>query len=393
MPSTLTWLNTSDHERQQALDVIDMFRHRDTRDELGVGAIRDGFADAFFPGTSTIQTRAAYFLLIPWIYRQIEARRVGSSDVAGHARRAEIGLISALLQGDDTDGVIGQNAGKSLKRLPSEVYWSGLRTWGIRQVEGSREQYHRRIQVGALGGPASVDLEADGERRAPSGWHPNLPAPPDGFPDSARMELRREDADYLAERILVRCPGTLLAHLVEQPTFEARQPFLWLDSGCASAPEPIGILIEQARRFSVLMRGAPLLYNRLIAKEREEADLVVLYDEGLNAWAEECASAPWDHAAFWETCERTRARVDPRTRAFVDAWTNLASDDPDSWASDRAAELIRLREREVKRHQARLGRPDALWGGAAGVGQLDYRWGTAWVLLRDIARGREVPGA
>ena len=58
MPSTFTWLDHSEHERRQMLDVIDLFRERDTRDELGLGTIRDAFADLSFPATSTIQTRA-----------------------------------------------------------------------------------------------------------------------------------------------------------------------------------------------------------------------------------------------------------------------------------------------------------------------------------------------
>ena len=66
------------------------------------------FADMLFPGVSTIQTRARYFLFIPWIYLDLERRRVRSAEVAARARREEIRLIVALLESDDTDGVIGK---------------------------------------------------------------------------------------------------------------------------------------------------------------------------------------------------------------------------------------------------------------------------------------------
>jgi len=55
---SLTWLDYSEQERRQAMEVIDLFREEETRDELGLGTIRDAFADLLFPGTSTIQTRA-----------------------------------------------------------------------------------------------------------------------------------------------------------------------------------------------------------------------------------------------------------------------------------------------------------------------------------------------
>ena len=57
MASTFTWLDYSEQERRRALDVISLFKLQDTRDELGLASIRDAFADRFFPGTSTIQTR------------------------------------------------------------------------------------------------------------------------------------------------------------------------------------------------------------------------------------------------------------------------------------------------------------------------------------------------
>ena len=101
MGSSLSWLDYSDAERRTALDVIEMFRDRDTRDELGLGSIRDAFADRFFPGTSTIQTRVAYFLLIPWLYRSLEAQNLGRPNVADRARKAELSLIAPLLAGGD----------------------------------------------------------------------------------------------------------------------------------------------------------------------------------------------------------------------------------------------------------------------------------------------------
>ncbi len=64
MASSLTWLDYSDQQRRQMLDVIHLFAEQTTRDELGLGSVRDALADLLFPGTSTIQTRARYFRAI-----------------------------------------------------------------------------------------------------------------------------------------------------------------------------------------------------------------------------------------------------------------------------------------------------------------------------------------
>src|SRR5215208_3574696 len=79
MGSSFSWLDYSEHERRKMLEVIHLFQEKDTRDELGIGTVRDAFADMLFPGTSTIQTRARYFLFVPWIYRGLERRKIGSA--------------------------------------------------------------------------------------------------------------------------------------------------------------------------------------------------------------------------------------------------------------------------------------------------------------------------
>ena len=97
MASTFAWVDFAEEDRRKMLDVIHLFRERDTRDELGIGTIRDSFSDYFFPGTSTIQTKARYMLFIPWIYIDLEKKKVPSSTIAEKARAKEIRLIFALL--------------------------------------------------------------------------------------------------------------------------------------------------------------------------------------------------------------------------------------------------------------------------------------------------------
>jgi hypothetical protein len=63
VPSSFTWLDTSEHDRRQAMEVIDLFRRQNTQDELGVGTVRDSIAELLAPGVSMVQTRARYFLL------------------------------------------------------------------------------------------------------------------------------------------------------------------------------------------------------------------------------------------------------------------------------------------------------------------------------------------
>lgn len=54
--------------------------------------------------TSTIQTRARYFLFIPWIYRELVHRKTSAQRIAQEARKQEIEFIHALAASADTTG-------------------------------------------------------------------------------------------------------------------------------------------------------------------------------------------------------------------------------------------------------------------------------------------------
>jgi hypothetical protein len=134
-----TWVDFAEDDRRKMADVIALFSEKDTRDELGLGGIRDAFADLLFPATSTIQTRARYFLFIPWIYQELERRRTPPADIERLARRDEIRLIHALENGRETEGVIGSLAKDRLMRLRSSIYWAGLGKLRIRRFAGSQK--------------------------------------------------------------------------------------------------------------------------------------------------------------------------------------------------------------------------------------------------------------
>jgi len=398
-PSSFTWLDTSERDRRRALDVIDLFKQRDTRDELGIGSVRDALADLLTPGTSTIQTRARYFFFIPWLYLDVERRRVSSADVPRRARESELALVDVLAESPDHGGTIGIEARRKLKRLPSAVYWGGLGTLGIRLFPGSQDQYHRgldRFYREQERGRASRE-DREGERRGPLNWHPHLPAPPSGHPAGASFKLRREEADYLQDRILQRAPGTLLAFLVDRGHRADPVDFPWEHPLVAELPSRLSDLLEHARCFSEVMHGAALLYNRMLAEQFARDTWATEYQGLIQEWTARIGEraqrlAAWDRAEFWRTVRSRDAVVPSSTQAFIESWIPLALGARDADGvikSPDARKLIEYRERYLKRGRARLVNREQLelWGGAAGTAQLDYRWGTTQTMVSDILHG------
>ena len=369
MASTITWLDYSERDRRRAVEVIRLFEEKGTVDELGIGSVRDAFANILFPGISTIQSRAKYFLLIPWIYRALEDKRVPSREMAARARQAELGLIDVLADSSDFAGTIGIVARKGLKNLPSEIYWAGLGTWGIRLFPGSRDAYHRSMD-GFYASPSKTmvtdELEAVHGRPARN-WHSGLPSPPSEFPRGVSLQLTWLEAEYLRDRILIKRPGTFLAYLVAegQPADGVRFP--WEHPQAMEAPEQNRLQLFHARCFSEAMHGSVLIYNLMLAEKRGDGARSERYRQLLDEWYELLVSRAtdfqrWDRAAFWDIVVSGGGGVTTPTRLFIDAWLNIAlGQRAETVADDGAArQLVHERERLLKRGYARLDNQRAL---------------------------------
>ncbi|MFO0991602.1 MAG: DUF6361 family protein [Hyphomicrobiales bacterium] len=406
--SAFVWLDYSERERRRMLDVVDQFREHDTRDELGIGSVRDAFADLLFPGTSTIMTRARYFLLVPWMYRRQEKLRTPSAQIAARARRAEIDLVDAIEQSDDKEGNIGKVAKTTLKRLPSSVYWQGLSIWGIRTFRGAQAQYHRSLdryyaQLTRHSGRVSErDIEHD-DLIQPN-WHGGLIPPPLDFPTKCTLSLTCHEAEYLTERIRLSpaCSGSLLAELAAQRRRSADVPFAWKHPYSEELQPKLRVMLNHAQNFSEIMHGAPLLYNLILAEQDRREESIKRYRQDLTEWAQMMSErsrvlVEWSRERFWQLIHTVNPRITNPTHEFINTWWDfaLAGDAARLCDSPVVRSLIRDRERRLKKSLARIDNPRAqeLWTGDSGTAQLEFRWLISQRLLGDIFDGLETADA
>ena len=75
----LGWVDFSTEDRNKVFSVMNLLQEQGALDELGIGLIRDAFANRFFPGTSTIQTRAKYFLIVPYVLKEAIDGKYGNN--------------------------------------------------------------------------------------------------------------------------------------------------------------------------------------------------------------------------------------------------------------------------------------------------------------------------
>lgn len=392
----LGWIDFSPTHRKRLESIMDLFQEKRVLDELGIGTVRDAFANTLFPGTTTIQTRARYFLIVPWCMQEVERDKRKIKDYRKNLHELEYRLIDTLCQGEDQQGVIGKNSRRTLKRKPSSIYWNGMKTYGIIQWQGSMEAYMQNIRKGDLltSGPNERYDEQEDEEEKTVLWA-SVPPPPDDWQNKLSLRLTKEEAGFLRRQVIHHGRDSLWAKILEEEKYEVLDyPSIEPLEEDESLPEGLRRLVHQAVQFNQLMKGALIFYNLKVRElvEQDPGPLQGAWEKYLS----EIASFRWED---WKTT-RLWDRfpyIDLNTRRFIEKWISFLKEEN---FGDPATELLRKRELKLKGiHRARLADksaaqklpedsyPGIRLGPNGTVYYLDYRWGIVTQLLADIKDG------
>src|SRR6266545_762157 len=96
MTSSFTWLDHSEIDRRRMLDVIDAFQEPETRDELGLGTIRDALADLLFAGNEHDPDARSGFLV-----RAVDLSGAGDAARGSVHRRRDMTQLKDVFDYDE----------------------------------------------------------------------------------------------------------------------------------------------------------------------------------------------------------------------------------------------------------------------------------------------------
>lgn len=347
------WVFNSEKHRQDIETIISLTQDQGTLDELGLGPIRDGFANVFFPGTTTIMTRAKYFLIVPWVLEDIYNRNEEFGNLAQLLRTEEGKIIEFLKTTKDLDGLIGKEAGIKLKRMPSSVYWTGVKRFGIILPDITMSQlstfFRKRARLETAVSTKRLtkdDKLADLYENNQSVFFSVQDLPP--YPGLKKLSLlmTNSEAEFLRKRILLEEPNSLLAFLLTD--IEDRKDFLLLPSfeeivsyvgkGC-----PLYTTLLSALLFDKIMKGVYVRYNYKLSLYAE----VQIINEWKVNWERYLVSL--DKLSFSENSFDDYFQqfyINENTVQFCKQWIKLIQQDP---INEKAIdELLRLREVKLK---------------------------------------------
>jgi len=286
----LGWIDFSKTERNKILSVLDLLSQDGTLDELGIAPVRDGFSNRFFPGTSTIQTRAKYFFLVPYALKELElSEETNPNKILRELNEVERECGEILLeQNRNENGIIGKRSlqnGKWVKRTPADIYWAGLRKYGIftggnisltEYVRAACALKKQKTTLSKLGNrnDSAEENETDdknaGNLFKMQFW--KMPLYSEYWYDEISMQLTKDEGTFLKEQIIMTCPNTMLSHILENNMTEVLEleTFADLSAIMDKFPDKIQDDYYLALAFSNFMLVARTLYNVMISDEQNE---------------------------------------------------------------------------------------------------------------------------
>lgn len=320
----LGWVSFSRTDTNKMLGLLDALRTPGAVDEIGIGIIRDGFADLFFPGTSTVQTRAKYFLIVPFLLKDLCEDNDCSSD---KIREAQIRCAEYLYNNskikvseksndefEDAGGIIGTRVMSDqwlkqkmeykknhwLARTPAEIYWAGLREYKI--FNGQLINRDNLSFPGYLTESTKIREELednkkrekannrkkqkdDSENNILTLWDFSFKKnagsqkiesvySDDWCSNNLKIELTHKESDYLYYKITDSQKQSLLAYILENNIDVLNNEgnylsFEELSRKCSDWPNNKGIL-ELANNFNELVYRLRLRYNIELFKGNED---------------------------------------------------------------------------------------------------------------------------
>ena len=285
----LGWIDFSKSERNKVLSVLDLLMEQGTLDELGIAPIRDGFANLFFPGTSTIQTRAKYFLIVAYALKDIELdKETNPNRCAKHFNEIERRCGEQFLSaGIDTEGIIGSRSLRQnswVKRTPADIYWAGLRSYGIARGNVTFNEFVRAIcvmkqdeaELLKLGNRNDESEDKDADDKDAGGHHRlqflNIPTYDPGWIKDLRITLTEDEGSFLKMQIMHSFPDSMLAHILRNNMTEVLdcETFQDLERYMHMFSDEIQRNYRLAIQFSDFLYALRILYNIIVSDGANE---------------------------------------------------------------------------------------------------------------------------
>lgn len=403
--TSLGWIHFSQAFKDRVSTILDMMDEEGMVDEIGVGVFRDAFAEIFFPGISTIQTRAKYFFIVSYLIQDYfnlsQAQRKGLGNFLYEQEHNIMWELATMYNFDRNSGsgVIGITKRKPnrIVRRPSSIYWNGLRQFRFIDTTLSISEYMMKAdetleQKLSRNIASKFDDSDDSDIDCSEGHQVKVPTYNKDWKTDLDLQLSFDEADFFKNQIKKMVStsiiGQLFAHKDLLSVFQRNKDF----SNFARSINDIHFDSELkynillAHDFNEVVKGLHWIYCNEINLKHYGFDG---FHENFNDWKNQLYGNliqidELDHEkinaitpnAKWKSKEFIKNVIEIVKSGNIDYQT--------------LAELVIVQEKEVKKHKSRFrsgAEKDFRKGEKRSLSYLNYRYSNAKTIVNDIIKG------
>lgn len=399
------FVNFNTEEKKRVAKMMQLLQESEAIEELGIGRVRDHFSNTLFPGTSTLQHHAKYFVIMPSLYYHtaFKSRKFQNlAEISRYIKEAEIQITRQLSEDEngvlrsDLTGITGINTykealndyNKFVKYDPAYIYGSGLARYGI-IPDTAVERLILELNKKHFADPhnksnlKSEDATEDaGDMSGDKQVIKTCGKSYDFFNGKTlSLALSEEEATFLKERIQESCEGTMLTYLIDCK-YDIPEHIGYFDiEGILTELNPDVVdVYKKSVLFSKLMHLIDWRFNYSYFDSFDNTDEAKVCDDEYNKLLIEYKKEINDKDAYNALFDYINS-IDIMLTEFCKAcYDAIISGEPTA----KVDQLVKAREHTVKRERSKIGNSAYKSQGRSKPIPNTFRWETVRTMVNEI---------
>lgn len=398
------FVNFNTEEKKRVAKMMQLLQESEAIEELGIGRVRDHFSNTLFPGTSTLQHHAKYFVVMPSLYYHtaFKSRKFQNlAEVSRYIKEAEVQITRQMAKWDNNQinttetGITGINTlkdalndyNKYVKYDPAYIYGSGLARYGIIPDTGverlilelNKKHYADPHNKGALKNEDTTEDADDltGDKQVIKTCGESY----DFFNGKTMpLALTEKEASFMKDRIHSSCDGTMLAYLIDSKyELPERIGYFEIEELLSELDPKVVNVYKKSVLFSKLMHLIDWRFNYSYFDSFGNTDEAEVCKDEYEKLLVEYKEVILNEDAFKALFDYTRS-IDMMLTEFCEAcYKAIIGGEP-----TRVDQLVKAREHTVKRERSKIGNSAYKNQGRGKPLPNTFRWETVRTMVNEI---------
>ena len=398
------FVNFNTEEKKRVAKIMQLLQESEAIEELGIGRVRDHFSNTLFPGTSTLQHHAKYFVVMPSLYYHtaFKSRKFQNlAEVSRYIKEAEVQITRQMAKWDNNQinttetGITGINTlkdalndyNKYVKYDPAYIYGSGLARYGIIPDTGverlilelNKKHFADPHNKGALKSEDTTEDAGDltGDKQVIKTCGESY----DFFNGKTMsLALTEKEASFMKDRIHSSCDGTMLAYLIDSKyELPERIGYFEIEELLSELDPRVVNVYKKSVLFSKLMHLIDWRFNYSYFDSFGNTDEVEVCKDEYEKLLVEYKEVILNEDAFKALFDYTRS-IDMMLTEFCEAcYKAIIGGEP-----TRVDQLVKAREHTVKRERSKIGNSAYKNQGRGKPLPNTFRWETVRTMVNEI---------